>query len=269
MLTPQEASARAFQKASFGGYNMAMVDEFMDQITTDYSTLYKENALLKVKVKSLDSSIEDYRSTEGAMRKALLAAQQMADDIIKEAEDRKAVLLQEAETEAMARSVELAKSIETEEKRLRSMKEETTAYVSRIHTLFPEHAEDSKSNDEMTNQAQPVVVREPVFEWETTLEGAPVVEREPMLKRESEIVPDPASLLAQRGMKKFGESRVPSDTLVFQRESISKPSADVQPTQEGSQEPAPKAEPVALDPEIARRLERFSDLKFGRDFEIT
>ena len=27
MLTPQEVSGRAFSKAAFGGYNMAMVDE--------------------------------------------------------------------------------------------------------------------------------------------------------------------------------------------------------------------------------------------------
>ena len=28
MLTPQEVSEHAFSKASFGGYNMGMVDEF-------------------------------------------------------------------------------------------------------------------------------------------------------------------------------------------------------------------------------------------------
>ena len=33
MLTPQEVSERAFAKASFGGYNMAMVDEFLDELS--------------------------------------------------------------------------------------------------------------------------------------------------------------------------------------------------------------------------------------------
>ena len=33
MLTPQEVSERAFQKASFGGYNMGQVDEFLDVLT--------------------------------------------------------------------------------------------------------------------------------------------------------------------------------------------------------------------------------------------
>ena len=46
MLTPQEVSGRAFSKAAFGGYNMAMVDEFLDEVTDDYTALYKENACL-------------------------------------------------------------------------------------------------------------------------------------------------------------------------------------------------------------------------------
>ena len=47
MLTPQEVSERAFPKASFGGYNMTQVDEFLDVLTEDYSALYSENAVLK------------------------------------------------------------------------------------------------------------------------------------------------------------------------------------------------------------------------------
>ena len=53
MLTPQEVSGRAFSKAAFGGYNMAMVDEFLDELTDDYTSLYKENAALKADRKSV------------------------------------------------------------------------------------------------------------------------------------------------------------------------------------------------------------------------
>ena len=90
MLTPQEVSEHAFAKAGFGGYNMAMVDEFLDQLTEDYTTLYKENAALKSKMKVLVEKVEEYRSTEDAMRKTLLTAQKMADDMVKEAEEKRA-----------------------------------------------------------------------------------------------------------------------------------------------------------------------------------
>ena len=59
MLTPQEVSEHAFAKASFGGYNMAMVDEFLDVLTADYTTLYKENATLKAKMKVLVDKLEE------------------------------------------------------------------------------------------------------------------------------------------------------------------------------------------------------------------
>ena len=41
MLTPQEVSGRAFSKAAIGGYNMAKVDEFLDELTDDFNSLYK------------------------------------------------------------------------------------------------------------------------------------------------------------------------------------------------------------------------------------
>ena len=44
MLTPQEVSSHAFTKGLMGGYNMAMVDEFLDELTDDYTALYKENS---------------------------------------------------------------------------------------------------------------------------------------------------------------------------------------------------------------------------------
>ena len=42
MLTPQEVSSRSFTKAVMGGYNMAMVDEFLDEVTDDYTALFRK-----------------------------------------------------------------------------------------------------------------------------------------------------------------------------------------------------------------------------------
>ena len=80
MFTPQEVSEKVFPKASFGsgGYSMSSVDEFLDALTEDYSTLFKENVTLKAKLKVLAEKVEEYRSTEDAMRQTLLTAQKMA-----------------------------------------------------------------------------------------------------------------------------------------------------------------------------------------------
>ena len=103
MLTPQEVSGRAFTKAAFGGYNMAMVDEFLDELTDDYTSLYKENAALKAKLKVLVDKVEEYRATEDSMRAALLTAQRMANTMVEEAEEKKKALLAGAEDEARAK----------------------------------------------------------------------------------------------------------------------------------------------------------------------
>ena len=103
MLTPQEVSGRAFSKAAFGGYNMAMVDEFLDELTDDYTSLYKENAALKAKLKVLVDKVEEYRATEDSMRAALLTAQRMANTMVEEAEEKKKAVLAGAEDEARAK----------------------------------------------------------------------------------------------------------------------------------------------------------------------
>ena len=100
MLTPQEVSTHAFTKATLGGYNMAMVDEFLDELTDDYTALYKENAALKAKLKVLVEKVEEYRSTEDAMRATLLTAQKMADSIVHEAEAKRDEILAQAESGA-------------------------------------------------------------------------------------------------------------------------------------------------------------------------
>ncbi len=136
MMTPQEVSQHAFAKANFGGYNMAMVDEFLDQLTEDYTALYKENALLKSKMKVLVEKVEEYRSTEEGMRKALLAAQRTADEIVREAEEKRAQLIGTAESEARAKVDGLRRELENEQLRLNAAKEATAAYVAKLKELY-------------------------------------------------------------------------------------------------------------------------------------
>ena len=135
MLTPQEVSERAFSKVSFGGYNMAQVDEFLDVLTDDYSALYNENAVLKSKMKVLVDKVEEYRSTEEAMRKALMTAQKMADDMVKEAESKRNQILQDAEIEAQKKVEALRRDTQAEQFRLESAQKETAGYVKQVRQL--------------------------------------------------------------------------------------------------------------------------------------
>lgn len=138
MMTPQEVASHVFAKATFGGYNMTMVDEFLDQLTEDYTALYNDNTILKNKLKVLSDSIEEYRATDVAMRKTLLAAQQMADNMVSDAEKKKTQLERDATEEAAARKSQLQAEIAAEEFRLKQAQEATAAYVKKLYALHQE-----------------------------------------------------------------------------------------------------------------------------------
>ena len=118
MLTPQEVSTHAFAKAVMGGYNMAMVDEFLDELTDDYTALYKENAALKAKMKVLVEKVEEYRATEDSMRATLLTAQRMADSIVRDAEAKRDEILAKVDTDAKEKTLQYQQELTAAQERL-------------------------------------------------------------------------------------------------------------------------------------------------------
>lgn len=97
MFTPQEIQEKTFEKAIFGGYDMQTVDEFLEPLTEDYITLYKENAVLKSKMRVLVEKLEEYRAQEESLRKAMVTAQRNADAVIAEAERKAAQIVNDAQ----------------------------------------------------------------------------------------------------------------------------------------------------------------------------
>lgn len=101
MFTPQQIEQISFRRATFGGYDMEAVDEFLEPLTEDYITLYKENALLKSKMKVLVSKLEEYRKNEASMKDAIVNAQKTCDMMVKEAEAKCTQMLSDANAAAM------------------------------------------------------------------------------------------------------------------------------------------------------------------------
>ena len=104
MFTPQQIDQISFGKATFGGYNMDDVDSFLEPLTEDYVTLYKENALLKSKMRVLVGKPEEYRKNEASMKDAIVNAQKTCDKLVREAEMKAAQLLSDASAAAAAKA---------------------------------------------------------------------------------------------------------------------------------------------------------------------
>ena len=110
MFTPQQIDEISFDKAVFGGYDMQSVDEFLEPLTEDYITLYKENALLKSKMRVLVEKLEEYRRNEASMRDAIVNAQKTCDKMVREAEAKCTKMLNDANATA-AQSAKNADSL--------------------------------------------------------------------------------------------------------------------------------------------------------------
>ena len=160
MLTPQEVSNRAFSKAAFGGYNMAMVDEFLDELTDDYTALYKENAALKAKMKVLVDKVEEYRATEDSMRAALLTAQKMASTMVEEAEAKKAHLIANAEAEARNKIGALQEELLFEQKRLNTAKSATAEFIGKSRAVCEAQLKLLEQLPDLTPETLPVPAEE-------------------------------------------------------------------------------------------------------------
>ena len=100
MFTPQQIDQIAFSRSTFGGYDMQQVDEFLEPLTEDYVTLYKENALLKSKMRVLVGKLEEYRKNEASMKEAIAEAQHRCDQMVLDAENKCAQMIGDANAAA-------------------------------------------------------------------------------------------------------------------------------------------------------------------------
>ena len=158
MLTPQQIQEISFEKAVFGGYNMDSVDDFLEPLTEDYVTLYKENSVLKSKMRILVEKLEEYRKQESSMQSAIIAAQKTCDQMIAEAEKKCARMLHEAEETVSAKTKNLDKQADLEEERLAVAKQATAQFLDSMEKRMKRQIEFI---EELRNQELADVAKEP------------------------------------------------------------------------------------------------------------
>ena len=246
MLTPQEVSNSEFEKAVFGGYDTASVDKFMAQLTQDYSALYRENGILKNKMKVLVDKVEEYRSTEDAMRMALLQAERTAKEITAAAEaerdsiqadvdQKKSELLRQAEAEAEERRAEIRQSLAEEEAALARAKRATSEYLDKLKTAMAAYAE--------------TVSR--VYDFV-----------EPLPPQEEQAAPEPVQAEAPPAPEAAKESGVSQDTVENIAEIINRAFSSLEEKEKSAEEAADPESTISKLPKID-----YDNLLFGENYD--
>jgi len=268
MFTPNELKEISFDKAVFGGYDTEDVDKAFSAVCEDYTTLFKENTMLKKKLKLLADTVEDYRSVDEAMRKALITAQNMANEMVADAEKKSKEMLTTASNDAKMQIRELTAQIEAEEKKLNAARAATAEFIDNVTAMFV--AESEKFRTLKTAVEPPVVAVEApaptekmsdtLDEISKSLEERVRLEEEEMARKEKERAEAEAKAKAEaEAAAKAAEDedadmKKVSDTITFEN-SV--------PTEEEMA----ALEAAAERPSRRKRVE-FENLKFGTSYDI-
>ena len=135
MITAQDIRERTFEKARFNGYDMADVDDFLEELAEDITAAQKENSVLKNKMKVLVDKIEEYRANEEALNMAVLSAQKLAVQIETDARKRAEAMIADADRQVKAKIGSIAELADAEEKRLENAKAATAKFFDAVRTM--------------------------------------------------------------------------------------------------------------------------------------
>ena len=136
MITPLDIENKKFGKQMMNGYSVEEVDDFLDDLTADYSKNYKEISELKAKVEELASSLAHYKTIESTLQNTLLMAQETSEEVKNVAKQKAEQIINDAKASSEKRVIELQNEITNKEKALEDLKKQFDIYKAKMESLL-------------------------------------------------------------------------------------------------------------------------------------
>ena len=216
MLTIDEIKNISFRKATLsGGYRAEDVDAFIDEVIASFEQLKKEKTNLVHKIDVLATRVEQYRSDEETVRNALLASQKVSDACIREAKEKAAKIIREAETKAQTLLVDANKMTALEKENYLQLQSDAVKLRGELIELYKTHIQsldDLPTSVDLTEKKTELDEKYPT----TEIEEPEMKVEEPVKEVVSEVetvkepVSDDTKVMPKRSGKfahlKFGEN---------------------------------------------------------------
>lgn len=136
MITPLDIENKRFAKQMMNGYSVEEVDEFLDEVTADYTKNYKEINELRAKVEELNNSLVQYRTIESTLQNTLIMAQTTAEEVKNVAKQKADQIVNDAKSIAQQRVDELNNEILMKQKELDDIKKQFDIYKAKMESLL-------------------------------------------------------------------------------------------------------------------------------------
>ena len=136
MITPLDIENKKFSKQMMNGYSVEEVDDFLDELTSDYEKIYKESSENKRKIDEMEKSLQHYKTIESTLQNTLVMAQTAADEVKTLAKQQADQIVKDAEGSARKSLDELNQTIAIRKKELEDMEKQFDIYKAKMESLL-------------------------------------------------------------------------------------------------------------------------------------
>jgi len=150
MITPLDIENKKFSKQMMNGYSVEEVDEFLDELTSDYEKAYKSSTESKNKIEEMERDLLHYKRIEDTLQNTLVMAQTTSEEIKEVAKQQAEQIIREAEGNARRSVDDLGSEILMKRKELEDIKKQFDVYKAKMEALLISQLELLKdmNNDE-------------------------------------------------------------------------------------------------------------------------
>lgn len=137
IISPKDIKKTDFKKI-FRGYDPIEVDAFLETVSIRYERIFDENHNLNDKLKVLTADIEVYKENETTLQKAIVKAQDLAEEILVNAKKRAENIIKESELNAQKILQDNEKEILGRKQELEELKLRNDKLVEDVKLFFME-----------------------------------------------------------------------------------------------------------------------------------
>ncbi len=136
MITPLDIENKKFSRKMVNGYDVEEVDDFLDQLTSDYEQKCKDISEKDRKIAQLEKDLVHYKTIESTLQNTLVIAQSAADEVKNNAKQQAEQIIKEAEGSAKLSLDSLNQSIFMKQKEKDEMEKQFDIYKAKMESLL-------------------------------------------------------------------------------------------------------------------------------------
>ncbi len=134
-LTPNDIHNKEFHRG-FRGYAENEVDEFLDEVVREFEVLLRERQELRLQAEDAEQRLSRFQELEEHLQRALVVAQQTADEVRQNAQREAELITREAQQRAEQLMDEARAQLKILEHDLLERRRELDVWKARVRSLL-------------------------------------------------------------------------------------------------------------------------------------